>query len=314
MPKKDYTDIPAWCQKREGHSIAPVIGPGTRSGCVDAPPLRGLRETVRVRPSRQLCYNTGTMNRTTPSFLQRIDRDKLFWLVVGGLFLIFALLQIRSVLPLLFSLLSLVIAVTVHECAHAWSANELGDPTARMMGRVSLNPLVHLDPMGTAMMIITALTGYGIGWGKPTPVTPYRLRYGARRGLAIVSLAGPASNLVVAAIVGLLSRFAGPALQPIWYVGLMLQTIVVVNVIIAMFNLIPLPPLDGHSVLIGLLTLTKWQPVWRVIEFLEGLQRYGMMLLFGLILISQFMGLNLIGRIIGAPSQAILRLILGPMS
>jgi Zn-dependent protease len=167
--------------------------------------------------------------------------------------------------------------------------------------------------MGTAMMIITALTGYGIGWGKPTPVTPYRLKYGARKGLALVSLAGPGSNLLVAMGVGLALRLADPLIGSLWYVRYLLQTLVMINVVIAMFNLIPIPPLDGHSVLIGLLSLTKWRFSWRIIEFLEGLQRYGMMLLFGLILLSQFMSLNLIGQIIGPPTEAILRLILGPL-
>ncbi|MBN1401941.1 MAG: site-2 protease family protein [Anaerolineae bacterium] len=254
------------------------------------------------------------MTQRQPSFFRRLGRDQLFWLIVGGLFLVYAVLEIRAVLPFLFAMLALLVAVTIHECAHAWSADQLGDPTARMLGRVSLNPLVHLDPLGTVMMIITALTGYGIGWGKPTPVTPYRLRYGSRRGLAIVSLGGPASNLLVAAVLGLILRLAGRPSVNGWYIYLffLLQTIVRINVVIAIFNLLPLPPLDGHAVLIGLLSLSQAQVSWRIIAFLESLERYGSMLLFGLILVSQFLGLNLIGRIIGPPTNAILRLILGP--
>ncbi|MFH1086406.1 MAG: site-2 protease family protein [Chloroflexota bacterium] len=245
-------------------------------------------------------------------FWRQLGRDQIFWLVIGGLFIVYALTSLRSVLPLLFTIGALVIAVTLHECAHAWSADRLGDPTARLMGRVSLNPLVHLDPMGTVMMVITALTGYGIGWGKPTPVSPHRLRYGSRQGLALVSLAGPASNLVLAVVVGLLLRLIG-RVQGGWYgyVLYFLQTLVFINVVLSMFNLLPLPPLDGHAVLVGLFSLARGEWSWRVIQFLESLERFGPMLLFGLILFSQFLGLNLIGRVIGPPTRVLVGLILG---
>ncbi len=124
------------------------------------------------------CRQLGCMY-TQPRFPNnlRLGRDQIFWLVAGLVLLIYALVVLDT-LRFVSTLVALVLAITVHECAHAWSANRLGDPTSRLMGRVSLNPLVHLDPLGSIMMVITALTGMGIGWGKPVPVTPYRLRFG----------------------------------------------------------------------------------------------------------------------------------------
>jgi len=107
---------------------------------------------------------------------------------------------LEDILSRIALLVGLVIGITVHECAHAWSANELGDPTARYKGRVTLNPIAHLDPMGSLLMLYSLLGGFGIGWGKPTPVNPLNLKYGPRLGLAIVSAAGPISNIVVAII------------------------------------------------------------------------------------------------------------------
>jgi Zn-dependent protease len=100
-------------------------------------------------------------------------------------------------------IVAVLVAIDVHECCHAWVADRLGDPTARNLGRVSLNPLVHLDPLGTLMIFLTAITGFGIGWGKPVPVDPYRLRHGPTTGMGIVSLAGPAANLTTAAVLAI---------------------------------------------------------------------------------------------------------------
>jgi len=235
----------------------------------------------------------------------KFGRDQIFWLVVGGLFLAYIFLR-GDALFLFATLLSLLIAVTVHEFFHAWTANQLGDPTAKYLGRVSLNPLVHLDPLGTVMMVVTTLTGMGLGWGKPVPISPYRLRYGPRLGSGIVALSGPLSNLLLAILVGLVMRFA-PMLPAT--IHLFLTAIIWTNLIIAMFNLIPLPPLDGHSVLLGLLSLSRSRWAWRVSRFIAGLQRYGPMALLGVILISQILGLNLIGSIIGPPARALYRIL-----
>jgi Zn-dependent protease len=248
------------------------------------------------------------MNWNGSAILRRFRQDRTFWLIIAGLVLLYVLLNTRAVLPITFTLIGLLAAVTVHECAHAWVADELGDPTARLRGRVSLNPLVHLDPMGTVMMIITAFTGFGIGWGKPVPVSPYRLKYGRRFGEGLVALSGPVANLLLALVVGLIVRVVGGT---VFLLYLALRTLVTTNVVIAMFNLLPLPPLDGHSVLLGLLSLSNAEWVWQVSEFIAGLERYGSMILLGVILLSQFMGLNIIGALIGPPTQFFLRLILG---
>ena len=133
----------------------------------------------------------------------------------------------RSPLEIIALLFSLLIAIDVHEFAHAWMANELGDSTARYYGRLSLNPLVHLDPMGTMMMVFSIFYGFGIGWGKPVPVNPVYLRKGPRVGMGLVSAAGPLSNLVLAAIVAVPIRLGLPL--P-WSVVNLLLIVISVNI------------------------------------------------------------------------------------
>jgi len=248
------------------------------------------------------------------SFLGKLGRDRTFWLIVGGILVVYLILAGGAMLPFLLTMIALVLAITVHECAHAWVADRLGDPTARLMGRVSLNPLVHLDPVGSIMMVITALTGLGIGWGKPVPVSPHRLRYGPRLGNGLVALAGPASNLLLAVCFGVLLRLGSGLLLSLSYASYVyyLVTIVVLtNVAIAIFNLLPFPPLDGYSVLIGLLSLSKGEWAWKLTQYLVKLGQYGSMILIGLIILSQFMGLDLLGRLIGPPIYSLYRLFLG---
>jgi len=245
-----------------------------------------------------------------------MDRDRRFWIIVGVFLLAYVLLRWQgNVLGILagvaMSLVALLIAITVHECAHAWAADSLGDPTARMLGRLTLNPIAHLDPMGALMMLVTTLTGFGIGWGKPVPVTPYRLKYGSRIGGGLVALAGPASNLALALVVGLVARFVVLPIESLAMVYYFLNVVVTINIIIAMFNLIPLPPLDGHSVLVGLLSLSKSNWAYRLSQWILGLRRFGSMLLIGLVIVTQLLGLNLLGWIIGPPSSAIYHLIMG---
>jgi Zn-dependent protease len=145
---------------------------------------------------------------------------------------------------------ALLAALTVHEAAHALVANWLGDPTGRKLGRITLNPIAHLDPMGTMMIFMSSLLGVGIGWGKPVPVNPFNLRVGPKTGMALVAGAGPASNLLMAAVLALaLQQDLG---LPTWALRLLVVTISV-NVVLAVFNMIPLPPLDGFRVLTGIL-------------------------------------------------------------
>jgi len=251
------------------------------------------------------------MNQTKNAFLAKLKRDRTFWLIVGGALLLYLFLHAQAMGPFIYTLIALLMAITVHECAHAWVADQLGDPTARLRGRVSLNPLVHLDPMGTVMMVVTAFAGMGIGWGKPVPVTPYRLKYGSRLGGGLVALAGPASNLLLATILGLVIRIVGGFPASSFSLYLLLYYIVMTNIVIAMFNLLPLPPLDGHSVLLGLLSLSRSKWAWRLSQVIEGLRSYGSMILLGVILFSQFMGLNLIGSLIGPPTNFFFQLITG---
>ena len=251
------------------------------------------------------------MSDTVNGFFRRFERDRTFWIIIGAIVLAYVLVQRSAMVPIVVTLVGLLLAVTVHECAHAWAADRLGDPTARLLGRVSLNPLVHLDPLGTVMMVVTALSGMGVGWGKPVPVSPHRLRYGSRLGNGIVALSGPASNLLLALVLGLLLRLGGASVMRVSLLAALLQSAVMTNIIIAFFNLIPLPPLDGHSVLIGVLSLSRSQWAWRISDWLIGLNRYGAILLFGLIIVSQFMGLNLLGWLIWPPTWLFYRLIMG---
>ncbi len=168
--------------------------------------------------------------------------------------------ELDSLLRLAIWLPVFILAISVHEAAHAWAAWRLGDPTGVVQGRLTLNPKAHLDPFGTIMFIISALTGFGFGWAKPVPVNPYNLR-NPNRDMAIVAAAGPASNVlqaffwtaVLAFIVSLFGLFPGPiryAMEPVFdFFARVCFAGVFVNLGLATFNLIPLPPLDGSRIL-----------------------------------------------------------------
>jgi Zn-dependent protease len=156
---------------------------------------------------------------------------------------------------------ALLVGIAFHEFSHALAAYSLGDPTARHLGRLSLNPRVHLDPFGTMLLFIG-----GFGWGKPVPVNPHRLRNGEKAGMGMVAAAGPLSNLLIAGVLGAPIKmgivpwhtpFLVPASVSHWqaddYLGLFLSAVVIFNVVLAVFNLIPLAPLDGFRVAVGVL-------------------------------------------------------------
>jgi Zn-dependent protease len=172
----------------------------------------------------------------------------------------------------------LIASLTFHEAAHAWTANRLGDPTARLLGRLSLNPAVHVDPIGTLLFpLIAMVTGAPlIGWAKPVPVDMRNLR-DPKRDFAIVALAGPVSNLVlaIAGIAVMLAAFGmgGTALRDGDVLALGLFYFIRLNVLLAVFNMIPIPPLDGGNVLIGILPA----PMAAVVERLRD---YGFVLLY----------------------------------
>lgn len=155
-------------------------------------------------------------------------------------------------------ILAFVIAITVHEAAHAWMADRLGDPTARLMGRLSLNPLVHYDRVGTTMLLVlTILRAMGapvipFGWAKPVQYDPFNLQ-NPKRDSALISLAGPGSNLIIAVILALVIRIMQNPFSPLSAYSYLLYPIIGLNVALAIFNLVPLHPLDGGKILVGLL-------------------------------------------------------------
>jgi Zn-dependent protease len=211
-------------------------------------------------------------------------------------------------LRIVFYLLALVISLSIHEFAHAWSAYELGDATARNQGRLTLNPVAHLDPLGALMILFMALSGWGIGWGKPVPVNPRNMRTEPRLGMGLTSAAGPFSNLALAAVAAIPLRL-GWSLPSVAVTFLLVM--VIVNVSLAIFNLIPLPPLDGYGVLQGMLATfrTRWAYEWGA--KLDRLAPYGPMLLLGLLAIGWFLPLNPIGWLLSGPVDSILHLLLG---
>ena len=156
--------------------------------------------------------------------------------------------------PLIFfiTLLSLIIAITVHEFSHAWAAEHLGDPTPRLQGRLSLNPLKHLDPMGTMLMILI-----GFGWGKPVQFDPYNLR-DPRRDAALISFAGPCSNFITAILLSIVLKvFIFFNINIFIIIGLFFVTVIKLSLILGLFNLLPVEPLDGFKIVAGLLPEDK---------------------------------------------------------
>ncbi|MFA5987115.1 MAG: site-2 protease family protein [Candidatus Paceibacterota bacterium] len=161
-------------------------------------------------------------------------------------------MQDPSVLNTIFSLAILIMSVVVHEVSHGLTANALGDPTARLSGRLTLNPLKHLDPVGSFLVpLITSMFGFTFGWAKPVPYNPYNLRAG-KWGPGIVAFAGPASNILVAIFFGIVVRVWGAAGASQGVLEICAMA-VFINIFLALFNMIPVPPLDGSKVLFSAL-------------------------------------------------------------
>ena len=186
------------------------------------------------------------------------------------------------------SFIVLLFSLTVHEMAHAWTADRLGDPTARLLGRVSLNPMVHADPIGTIVFPLVSMVSGAplIGWAKPVPVNVRYLRH-PRRDYMLVAAAGPASNLVLAVFAAILLAIVPISPQTLGEsnvsvpIATMLSRLVQLNVLLAVFNMLPIPPLDGGNVLAGLLPPN-------LAALFNKVRPYGFVLLYALILSNGF--------------------------
>lgn len=171
-------------------------------------------------------------------------------------------------MDIIFSIIILIFSVIVHEVAHGYAAFLLGDKTAYYQGRLTLNPLSHLDPLGSVILpaLMYMSTGMAFGWAKPVPYNPYNLR-NQRTGELIVALAGPGSNLAIAVLFGLALRFVALPMSAMTLIA----TIVLVNIVLCVFNMVPIPPLDGSKVVFSVLPYQYN----RVRTFLE---QYGLVL------------------------------------
>jgi Zn-dependent protease len=199
--------------------------------------------------------------------------------------------------PQLFAafVIAVIVGITLHEFSHAAVASLQGDQTARAQGRLTLNPLAHLDPLGSIALIVA-----GFGWGRPVPVTPSRLR-NRRFGHVLVGLAGPAANFVLAIVSVVALRIAYQPADLTFDVNFtlrLLDTLVAVNVILGVFNLLPIPPLDGSTLLTILLPPSRQN----IVRFLE---QYGVFLLLGLLILAP----NLLTPIFRSITEAIYGLV-----
>jgi len=200
---------------------------------------------------------------------------------------------------LLYLLIGFLVGFTIHECSHALVAYALGDPTAKNKGRLSLNPFVHLHPLGTLSILLL-----GLGWGQPVPVDATKLRPGPKVGMALVGLAGPLANLLTAALLAIPLRLHLIPFMPrkigsfIISYGLLLSLVVWLNIGMALFNLIPLMPLDG-SRLLSVLLPSRW------FSILARYELYGLILIILLLVLERFTQMGILTRLLYSPINSV---------
>lgn len=204
-------------------------------------------------------------------------------------------------LTILATVIGFIIAIVIHESAHAYMADQLGDPTARIEGRISLNPIKHVDLIGSILvpgLLLLTGTGFVFGWAKPVPINPYNFKKPLRDRL-LVALAGPVSNLLTACVFAVAYRLSGGN------VGLLtlFSAVVAINLVLMMFNLIPIPPLDGSAILPYIFKNNA--------GLLYGMERQGYMYLLGLLIIDSLTNGMILGVIVHLPVQFFLRVLLG---
>jgi Zn-dependent protease len=201
----------------------------------------------------------------------------------------------------------LIVAFSIHEFAHAWTATRLGDDTPRLYGRLTLNPLAHLDPMGSLVLLVA-----GFGWAKPVPVNPYALSRHSRAALMWVSLAGPFSNLLLAILAAIPFRIGLVSLSDVYFsqgsffpgAAKILYEFVLINLILMLFNMIPLAPLDGEKI------LDYFAPP-SIAQTLDNIRPYGPMLLIVIAVVLPYFGVDPIGWLLGPPLNALFGLLVG---
>lgn len=215
--------------------------------------------------------------------------------------------NLETLISAIIWILAILLSLAIHEYAHAKYADWAGDPTPRSQGRVTLNPLAHLDPLGTVLIIFLAFSGYGIGWGKPVPVNPGYFR-NPRRDWVMCAFWGPLSNIILATIFSIPLRLILASVSPLpdnVFIDF-LFAMVLANIGLALFNMIPLHPLDGSKVLSGFLRDVYDRSYWNF------QMMYGPLILFGSILILPLLGLPNPLRFILLPARDFLmRLLLG---
>jgi len=205
----------------------------------------------------------------------------------------------------------LVIAFTIHEFAHAWTANSFGDSTPRINGRLTLNPLAHLDPLGSIMLLFV-----GFGWAKPVPVNPHTLRQRSPSAMMWVALAGPLSNFLLAVLAAfpfqmnwltlndLYASFAAPGSAILPTPAGFLFDFITINLVLGLFNLIPLPPLDGDKIAEFIMP-ENWN------RSLDRIRPYGSVILVALFMVGPYLGLDFLGWIIRKPLGFLINLLIG---